>query len=98
MQRCLDPKTGVNMPFENVFMSGAYSEIFSGRRHQFLSFFKRSFFHRLNFKQLSLSNKNESRGSGGMLPRKIFENLHTAMAILVLFEQFLRKVCRIFGP
>ena len=32
-----------------------------------------------------------------MLPRNIFENLHTAMAILVLFEQFLRKVCRIFG-
>ena len=33
-----------------------------------------------------------------MLSRKIFENLHTAMAILVLFEQFLRKVCHIFGP
>ena len=30
-----------------------------------------------------------------MLPRKIFENLHTAMAILVLFKQFLRKVCHI---
>ena len=45
-----------------------------------------------------LSNKNDSRGSGGMMPRKFFENLHTAMAILVLFEQFLRKVCLIFGP
>ena len=33
-----------------------------------------------------------------MLPRKNFENLHIAMAILVLFEQFLRKVCPIFGP
>ena len=35
-----------------------------------------------------------------MLPRKIFENLHrpTAMAIFVLFEQFLWKVCHIFGP
>ena len=33
-----------------------------------------------------------------MLPRKIFENLVTAMAILVLFEQFLRRVCHIFGP
>ena len=35
-----------------------------------------------------------------MLPRKIFENLHrpTAMAILVLFEQFLKKVSHIFGP
>ena len=33
-----------------------------------------------------------------MLHRKIFENLHIAMAILVLFEQILRKVCHIFGP
>ena len=33
-----------------------------------------------------------------MLPWKIFENLHTVMAILVHFEQFLRKVCHIFGP
>ena len=30
-------------------------------------------------------------GSGGMLSRKISENLHIAMAILVLFEQFLGK-------
>ena len=45
-----------------------------------------------------LSAQNDSRGSGGMLPWKISENLHTAMAILVLFEQFLRKVCHIFGP
>ena len=33
-----------------------------------------------------------------MLPRKNFENLRTEMAVLVLFEQFLRKVCHIFGP
>ena len=33
-----------------------------------------------------------------MLHRKIFENLHLAMANLVLFEQFLRKVRHIFGP
>ena len=32
-----------------------------------------------------------------MLPRKSFENLHTIMAILVLFKQFLGKVCHIFG-
>ena len=37
-------------------------------------------------------------GSGGMLPRKIFENLHTVMAILVLFEQFSGKVCLYFWP
>ena len=33
-----------------------------------------------------------------MLPRKIFKNLHTAVAILVLFEQFLRKFCLNFLP
>ena len=27
-----------------------------------------------------------------MLPRKIFESLHTAMTILVLFEQFLNTM------
>ena len=33
-----------------------------------------------------------------MLPRKNFENLHTEMAIVVLFEQFLRKICYILDP
>ena len=28
-----------------------------------------------------------------MLPRKIFENLHAVMAIVVLFEQFSGKFC-----
>ena len=32
-------------------------------------------------------------GSGSMLPWKIFENLHTAVAILLLFEQFFGKFC-----
>ena len=27
-----------------------------------------------------------------MLPRKIFENLHTVMGILVLFEQFVTHI------
>ena len=31
-----------------------------------------------------------------MLPRKNFEKLHTVMAILVLFKQFLEKVYHIF--
>ena len=60
-----------------------------------------TFFNRIFPAELFLSNlsvKNDSRGSGGMLPLKIFENLHTVMAILVRFEQFLRKVCNIFGP
>ena len=33
-----------------------------------------------------------------MLPRKIFENLHTVVAILELFEQFLGKFCVNFLP
>ena len=33
-----------------------------------------------------------------MLPREIFENLHTAEAILVLFEQFSGKLCLKFLP
>ena len=37
--------------------------------------------------------QKSSRGSRGMLPRKIFENSHTVVAILVLFEQFLNKFC-----
>ena len=28
-----------------------------------------------------------------MLPREVFENLHTVVAILVLFEQILGKFC-----
>ena len=36
-------------------------------------------------------------GSGGMLPRKLFENLHTVVAILALFEQFLVKF-KFFAP
>ena len=31
-----------------------------------------------------------------MLTQKIFENLHTVVAILVLFEQFLGKFCSNF--
>ena len=71
MQKRLDPKTGVNKIFENVFMSGAYSEFFSGRGHQLSSLFKRSFFRKIKFQQLSLSDKNNSRGvRGHALPEK----------------------------
>ena len=31
-------------------------------------------------------------GSGDMLPRKVFKNLDTVMAILTLFEQFLWQI------
>ena len=32
-----------------------------------------------------------------MLPRKIFENLHAVMTILMLSKQLLEKACHIFG-
>ena len=35
-------------------------------------------------------------GSGDMLPRKVFKNLDTVMAILELFEKFYGKFCLIF--
>ena len=63
MQRRLDPETGANKLFENVFMSGA-------RGYQFLSLFKRSFFDRFNFKQLS--TKNDSKGVRGHAPPENF--------------------------
>ena len=37
-------------------------------------------------------DSNGFRGYGGVLCRKIFENLHSAMAILVLLEQVLRQI------
>ena len=33
-----------------------------------------------------------------MLPRRFLKNLHTVMAILLLFEQFSGKVCSYFWP
>ena len=33
-----------------------------------------------------------------MLPRKMFENFHTVVAIVVLFEQFVGKFCLKFLP
>ena len=37
-------------------------------------------------------------GSGGMLPRKVFKNLDTVMAILALFEKFLWQILFNFLP
>ena len=84
---------GVNEPFKNVSCQERIQNFFQ----EFSSFFSSAFFPA----DLILSNfsaKKDSRGSEGMLPRKILENLQTAMAILVLFQQFLRKVCHNFGP
>ena len=84
------------MPFENVSCQGRIPKFFQGG-HQFSSLFSSVFFP-AELILSDLSAKNDSRRSGGMLPRKIFENLHAAITISVLFEQVLRKVCLIFGP
>ena len=97
MQRRLDPETGVNKPFENVSGKRRIFKIFFREVVPILViFFNAAFFDRVNFKQRKY--QNDSRGVWGMLPRKIFENLHTVMAILVLFKQFLGKARHIFGP
>ena len=49
MQRRLDPETGVNKPFENVFMSGAFSEFFQGGGNNFCYFSSVVFLDRFNF-------------------------------------------------
>ena len=37
-------------------------------------------------------------GSGGVFPRKFFENFHTVVAILVPFEQFCQILIKFFAP
>ena len=49
------------------------------------TFFQEYFFFGRTILKL-IWNKKSPRGSGGMLPLKNFENLHGAIAILVLFE------------
>ena len=96
MYRRLDSETSVNKPFENVSCQGHIQNFFKGEGTNFRHFFKRRFFARVNFNKLKY--QNDSRGCGGMLPQKIFENLHIVMTILVLFKQFLGKACHICGP
>ena len=79
---------------------GRIQKFFKGGVTKFCHFFKRIFFP----EELILSNlcnKNDSlRGIWGYVPPEIFQNLHTStvMAILVLSEQFLGKVCSYFWP
>ena len=70
-------------------MSAAYSEFFSVRGHQILTYFQTHFFRKNYFK--AFKNIKGRGASEGVLPRKIFKNLHAVVAILVLFEQFLHS-------
>ena len=87
---------GVNKPFENVLCQGRIQNVSHGGCAKFRHVFKCFFLAELVLS--NLSNKDDFRGSEGMLPRKIFENLHTEMAVLVLFEQFSGKVSLYFWP
>ena len=49
------------------------------------------FFGRVILKHIE--NEKGSMGARGHAPQKIFENLHTVVAILVLFEKILGKFC-----
>ena len=54
-------------------------------------FFKRIFSGKVKF-EANRETKMNLEGSGGMLPWKIFENLHTVMGILALFEQLVTLI------
>ena len=79
-----------------MFMSAVYLKLFSVRGHQIFTYFQAYFFGRITLKYIE--NKKGCEGSGGMLLQKIFENLRTVVAILVLFKQFLGKLCLNFCP
>ena len=76
-------------------MFATIQEIFSRRGHPNLTYFQACFFQAELFKSI-LRIKKALGGSGGMLPRKIFENLHTV--ILAFFERFLGNFCLNFLP
>ena len=82
---------------KNAFISTAYSENFRKEAPNFDIFSSAVVSSKIILKHLE-NKKDSGGGSGGMLPQKIFEKLHTVVAILVLFEQFLGKFCLNFLP
>ena len=82
----------MNKLFKNVSYQGHIWKIFQEGGIKFRHFFKHSFFP-AESSLSNLGNKNDSRGVRGHASLKIFENLHTVMAILVLFAQFSGKFC-----
>ena len=78
-------------------VKGVSRIIFRERAPNFVTFSSAVFFP-AELILSNLSNKIDSSGFGGMLPRKIFENLRTAMVILAFFQQFSGKVCSYFWP
>ena len=89
------PQKGVESPLKYVFMSAAYSTFFRKGASNFDIFSSAVFSGRIILKHIE--NQKGFRGSRGMLPWKIFKKLHTVVAILILFEQFVGKLLN-FSP
>ena len=96
MQRRLDTKTDVNKPFENASCQGRIQNFFQAGGTNFVAFSSVVVFSRANFKQLKYQKR--LLGVRGHASGKFLKIHILIMAILVLFEQFLRKACHIFGP
>ena len=73
-------------PLKNVFICERIQKFFQGGAPNFDIFQVYFFFGKITLKHIE--NKKGSRGSGGKLPWKIFENLHPVVAVLVVFQQF----------
>ena len=76
--------------------SYAFKKFFQGGALKFAIFSSVFFSSTIILKYIK--NEKRSRGVRGHAPRKFFENLHTVVAILALFEQFLGKFCLNFLP
>ena len=59
--------------------------------HQILTFLKRIFSGKVQF-EANRKNNNDCKEIRGHASRKFFENLHTVMGILALFEQFVTQI------
>ena len=70
MLRRLDPETGLNKPFENVYCQKRIQNFFQGGGTNFGHFFKRIFLAELILS--NVSTKNDSRGVRGHAPSEIF--------------------------
>ena len=69
---------------------------FQGGAPNFDAYFKRSFSLQIILKYIK--NEKDSRESGGMFRRKIFENSYSVVTMLILFKHISGKFCLIFLP
>ena len=83
-------------PFENVACQGRIQNFFQGVAPNFVTSSSILFSGRVSLTLKNLNNKNNTRGVLGHAAPKNFENLHTVMAVLVLFELFSSKVSSYF--